>query len=277
MYYKNQTVLLASKHEKELAISKPFSDRLACSLHVHDFDTDRFGTFTGEVPRSLSAFETCYLKAKTAANTYGYNLAVASEGSFGVHPSIPFLPSAHEWMVFVDIKRNWIISEQILSQKTNYATLKFDSKTNIDTFLTQVKFPSHALVLQKSDDNSVIAKGIKDLDSLYMHIENSFKFDKNLILATDMRAMMNPTRMGVIAELADKLATKIATSCPKCESPGFGFKDARGNLPCSICGFATSFHKEEVWGCVNCDYQEYKMRADGLLSVDPTYCVICNP
>lgn len=277
MYYKDQNVLLASKHEKEQAIAAPFMTRLSCTLTVNDFDTDQFGTFTGEIARTLSPYETCLLKAKTAAEQDNYAYSVASEGSFGPHPAFPLVPSAHELMVFIDREHDWIIAEQLVSQKTNYAMITINKNTNIDAFLKRVRFPSHALIVQGSSDNRVVAKGINHFETLIHHLTIGFKNEKELLLTTDMRAMMNPTRMEVIGELADKLALRIATLCVQCACPGFGFKSTRGKLPCAFCGSSTSFYEEEVWGCIACEHQEYKMRRDGLLKADPTYCDYCNP
>ncbi|MDP3559480.1 MAG: hypothetical protein Q8R79_03910 [Legionellaceae bacterium] len=67
MNYTHKSVLLASKHNKEQVIEPVFREQLSCNLYVSDIDTDQFGTFTGEVPRSLSPHETCILKASFAA------------------------------------------------------------------------------------------------------------------------------------------------------------------------------------------------------------------
>lgn len=277
MYYKNQHVLLASKHEKEQVIAEPFMNHLSCTLQVHAFDTDQFGTFTGEVARTQSPYETCLLKAKTAAKQYNFELAVASEGSFGPHPTFPYVPSAHELMVFIDRAHDWVIAEQILSQKTNYAMITIDKTTDLADFLKRVQFPSHALIVQFPSNSRVLAKGINDLESLTHQLETGFKIEKELLLTTDMRAMMNPTRMAVIGELADKLVQRIACLCSRCERPGFGFKATTGALPCALCGSDTSLYEQEIWACIGCEHQEYKIRRDGLLKADPTYCYACNP
>ncbi len=277
MYYKNQNVLLASKHEKEQVIAPPFMTKLSCTLRVHEFDTDQFGTFTGEITRAQSPYATCVLKAKTAAKRYNYALAVASEGSFGPHSAFPLVPSAHELMVFVDRARDWIIAEQLVSQKTNYAMITINPNIDLDSFLKRVQFPSHALIVQVPSNKHVLAKGVNDLASLTHYLELGFKTEQELLLATDMRAMMNPTRMAVIGELADKLTLRIASLCVRCERPGFGFKTTKGALPCALCGTPTSFYEEEVWGCIGCEHQEYKMRRDGLRKADPAYCDYCNP
>ncbi len=277
MRYKNQSVLLASMHEKERAIAPAFWDKLSCSILVKDFNTDQFGTFTGEVPRIWTPYETCVLKAKNAAKQHGFNLSVASEGSFGAHPHIPFVPVDHEIMVFVDLENNWIIVEQIRSEETNYATKIIDKNTELSSFLEHVKFPSHALTLQTEHEKRVIAKGIQNLELLHHYCETEFKKEERLLLATDMRAMMNPTRMRVIQKLAEQLTSRILSACPACESPGFGFKETKGCLPCDFCHAPTSLYAEEVYGCVACKYQCYQPRKDGLLTADPMYCSYCNP
>jgi hypothetical protein len=277
MYYQNQTILLATKHQKEQAIAKPFYHRLSCTLMVHDFDTDQFGTFTGEVERKSNPYATCIEKARSAAAYFDYPFAIASEGSFGPHPMIPLIPGAHEMMVFIDLEHQWIISEQVLSQNTNYAMITIDAKTELETFLNQVGFPSHGLTLQYAKDKRVLAKGITNHVTLDLALREGFKHEQKLLLATDMRAMMNPTRMAMIHELADKLALRISNLCHHCQAPGFGFKKIQGQLPCQTCGGPSSYYKEEIWGCIQCEYQEYKTRSDGLIEADPRYCLVCNP
>lgn len=277
MHYKNQSVLLASKHEKEKAIAKVFFDTLSCTLDVQEFDTDQFGTFTGEIARTLSPYDTCLLKAKRAAEDYGYDLAIASEGSFGAHPAFPFIPSDHEIMVFLDRKNNWVIAEQYTTPKTNYSMMTITPQTAIEDFLEKAGFPEHALTLQTNSDKRVIAKGVRDIETLQAALRLGFQHEKELFLATDMRAMMNPLRMQAISELAKKLALRIQCSCPNCFTPGFGFKKTSGSLLCNDCTSPTSLYRQEVWGCIQCDYQETHPRKDGLETAKPQYCHYCNP
>ena len=277
MFYKHQSVLLASKHEKEKAIAEAFFQQLSCSLCVRDFDTDQFGTFTGEIPRTLKPFDACVLKAKTAAKRFGFDLALASEGSFGPHPTLPFVASDLEIMVFVDLKNDWVIAEHLMTQKTNYSSMTVDPTTELHDFLHRVGFPDHALTLQTHRDKTLIAKGIQELDALNEALRRGFRVENQLFLATDMRAMMNPTRMAVIRDLAQQLAIRVATVCPACSVPGFGFKTTQGNLPCRLCDGPTSWYQNEVWACVRCSYEEQKSRKDGVLSAEPSYCQVCNP
>ena len=277
MIYKDKSVLVASKHNKEQVLEPIFREKLGCHLCVEDIDTDQFGTFTGEIPRPLSPYETCVLKAKHAAHEKKYLLSIASEGSFGPHPSNPFIPHAHEIMVFVDLEHDWVIAEQLVTPNTNYNMMTIDQDTILDAFLASVHFPSHALTLQSGDRKNVLEKGINSHDKLRASLAIGFKKYNELWVATDMRAMMNPTRMQTLAELAEKLAVRIARSCPGCGIPGFGFISVSGYLPCSLCGDETNLYRYEDWGCVRCDYQEQRPRPDQLIVSDPTHCNYCNP
>jgi len=277
MDYKNKSVLLVSKHQKERVIHPVFQEITGCDIHVSDFDTDKFGTFTGEIARTSSAYETCILKAKTVAKVAGYRLGLASEGSFGPHPAMPFLPSDHEIMVFFDQDNNWIIAEQLLTQKTNYNMMTIHADSDFDFFLRKVQFPSHALILQTSDKQTILGKGINDYSTLEQLITAGFKRDRQLILSTDMRAMMNPTRMEILGELAKKLATRITQLCPECNAPGFGFKSTGGYLPCDLCRTNSNLYQHEIWGCISCTFSENKPRQDNKQTADPGFCNYCNP
>lgn len=277
MRYKNKRILLASKHQKEQAIYPVVHEMLGATLDVSSLDTDQFGTFTGEIPRPLTPYETCILKAKTAANETGHRFSMANEGSFGPHPSNPFVASGHEIMVFVDSDNGWIVSEQLVTEKTNYTTMLIYPETTIDNVLDAALFPSHGLTLQSGDRSVVIAKGITTHRQLEDAMASGFQDHSSLFLSTDMRAMVNPTRMASIRELATKLVKRIMTPCPDCGLPGFGFKYHSGSLPCEACGAASNMYAFENFACIECAYLEKKPRQDGLKKSDPTYCNDCNP
>ncbi len=65
-----------------------------------------------------------------------------------------------------------------------------------------------------------------------------------------MRALFNPSRMTVIAELANQLADRLATSCPTCTSPGWGKIGIEKGLPCEYCYQPTPLISHEIYGCV---------------------------
>ncbi|HAT1658553.1 TPA: hypothetical protein RG395_002770 [Legionella pneumophila] len=279
MHYQNQRVLLASKHQKEKAIQPPFEEKLGCTIHIPvDYDTDQFGTFTGEIPRKASAYETLIQKAKAAAQQFGYRYVISSEGSFGPHPQLYFCPADTELMAFVDLDNDLIIAEHELSTETNYGHIDISDQDDYEAFLDKAKFPSHGIIIRTLDsENHFIEKGIRDRDYLKTAIKKAFDFSPRIRLETDMRAMMNPLRMNTINKLAVKLVHRIQQHCPQCHTPGFGKISAEGHLTCVSCGTPTELYHRKVLNCLKCEFKTYQARDDGLEFADQRYCPYCNP
>ena len=92
--------VLATMHGKERVIAPLVQRALGVHLEVpNGFDTDRFGTFSREVPRKHSAIETARAKIIAALEQIPCaRVGLASEGSFGPHPQVPFFRStASSW------------------------------------------------------------------------------------------------------------------------------------------------------------------------------------
>jgi ribosomal protein L37E len=276
--YKNKNILIVTKHKKEKVIAPVFTEKLNCLTIVTDnFDTDKFGTFSGEIARKDQAKETCINKAKAAAEQYNIDYAISSEGSFGPDPVVPFIPCNLEIMVFLDLKNNLTISEQLHSNEANYAHLDIDSSTLYDDFLQKIKFPSHGVMLKEMHTLQVIEKGIVERNTLDLLIQNQLKIHTSLRIETDMRAMYNPTRMKNIGILAEKLASRIIKNCPQCSNPGFGSIRPYGHLNCEWCGSKTKLYQLQQNFCEHCDYFENKPRPDAKVKAPPDYCDYCNP
>ncbi|HAZ7573018.1 hypothetical protein OQJ02_01140 [Legionella sp. PATHC032] len=279
MRYQNQHVLLASKHKKEKAIQPPFEEKLGCRIHVPaDYDTDQFGTFTGEIPRKASAYDTLIQKAKAAAQQFGYRYVISSEGSFGPHPQLYFCPADTELMAFVDLENDLIIAEHELSTETNYSHIDISTQDDYEAFLNKAKFPSHGIIVRAlNSEENYIQKGICELRQLKTAIKKAFTCSTTIRLETDMRAMMNPLRMNTINKLAVKLVRRIQQHCPQCHTPGFGKISAEGHLACISCGTPTELYHKKVLNCLKCEFKTYQARDDGLEFADQRYCPYCNP
>ena len=276
--YNNIRIILATKHSKEHAIQKPFEDAFNAHLFVpNNYDTDQFGSFTGEIARTLSPLDTAIAKAKKAALEYGYDYAIASEGSFGPHPSIFFAPADSELLCFIDIPQNIIVAESVLTTDTNYAQKEISREDEYASFLENIQFGSHAVMVRGLADNAILAKGVTNCDALSAVLSEGFKRYSHLRLETDMRAMVNPTRMNVIRKLTHQLIYRINQVCEQCQAPGFGKKTVAGNLSCQDCSSLTELYQYQVLNCVKCSYQKHCPRPDGLLQADPKYCPNCNP
>lgn len=276
--YDNKTVYVATMHQKEEVIRPAFEKALGCVVQsTKGFDTDTFGTFSGELERKLPFFETCVAKAKAASKAYGFDCVISSEGSFGPHPTLAFMPADIELLVFFDAEKDIVISEQLISTETNYAHLDLLQEAAYEEFLQKVQFPSHQLILKDVDANTVIAKGVNDCDQLTALIKGHRADNKTLRLETDMRAMCNPTRLRHIEKLAQQLAARVSQECPACACPGFGRVELRGHLTCQECGLDTALYKNKVLQCVECDFEVVGERDDGLRFSQPQHCLFCNP
>jgi len=278
--YKGKKVLLASMHQKELVIKPLFEENIGCEIIVaKKFNTDQFGTFSGEISHDLSAYETLKKKAISAAKLYDFDYVISSEGSFGPHPNYPFSCADTEMLLFYDRIRDLYIADYEVSADTNYAELEISSsdfnKSDYLKWLGKVKFPSHGIVVKAG--SIVIKKGICNHYDLEQVISSELRSQVNLKLETDMRSMMNPSRMKVIDILAQKLVRRVAATCKKCNTPGFGKPDVSGYLDCKLCFQQTKVPKFKVLKCLKCDYFEQDRIDPNIEFADPTYCDYCNP
>jgi hypothetical protein len=278
MKYKNQLCALTTKHSKSKAIAEPFSIILGLQIIECNENTDQLGTFSGELERTETIFEVLRKKCELGMEASGLTLGIASEGSFGPHPSLFFLPCDHEELIFIDKEKDFYLRENVLSLETNYKFKDICYENEFLEFANAIKFPSHGIIIRPADwvDKSIIFKGIQSVGEFKkaFHICKKASSNKMVRVESDMRAHMNPTRMAVIGQLAEKLAHRLSILCPKCKLPGWGLVRLLKGLECTECDFPTEKIKEEIFGCVKCDFEESFRKA---LNTGPENCPICNP
>ena len=278
--YKGQTVLLTSMHGKEVAIADLIHSKLEMTLTcTTQIDTDQLGTFAGEVPRPGTMFETAVAKARLGMAGNNVSLGLASEGSFGPDPTFPFIALSTELMVFVDDERGLVLSETVVTHETNYASHTMMSHDDLTGFLERVGFPGHALIVRPRIGSSIIFKGLNSFEALRDGISRceGLSGGQGVVVSTDMRAHLNPTRMRVIGILARKLADRILALCPSCHAPGFGIVGHDKGLPCQGCGQPTSLIHYEICGCQACGFQRKRLRSDSRVWAREGECYYCNP
>jgi hypothetical protein len=277
--FKGRNLLIATKHEKEKVIAPILDKELGVKCFVApDLDTDKLGTFTGEVERKDDPITTARKKCFMAMELTNCDLAIASEGSFGPHPTIYFVPADDEFLLFIDRKNGLEIIARELSTETNFNGSEIETEKKLFEFAANANFPSHGLILRKSKkEYEEIVKGINNaerLSNVFYSLINNFG---TAYIETDMRAMYNPTRMKIIARAAKKLTEKINTNCPDCKMPGFGITDAKLGLPCEICDFPTRSIVSYIYSCQKCSCKKEEKYPKGKQKEDPKYCDICNP
>ncbi|WP_080057969.1 DUF6671 family protein [Spirosoma aerolatum] len=281
--YTGSCIILTTKHAKSIAIGPPFWSRLNASILEYVVDTDQLGTFSGEIDREDTALACARRKCEWALEKLGdkVDYALASEGSFGAHPFLPYLPCDEEILYFIDRKRGFHLHLSQLSEHTNYQTGQVQSWEALLAFAKACHFPSHGLIVRPTDraTKGPVFKGIQTETALEAAYEASRHYSAKgtVWVETDMRAQFNPTRMQVIGELATQLADRLSCVCPACDTPGWGKVGSEKGLPCRQCGHKTELTNYEIDGCVLCACRAIRGRSDGLTQADPGYCPVCNP
>lgn len=270
-------------HAKEIAISPWVKDILGGRLIVPaGLDTDQFGTFSGDVTRDGTMGEIAVRKAEMGMRLSGLDLGIASEGTYGSHPFLPFVPGGMELLVFIDQTRNLKVFESMVDDAPCFDHIHVSNIDELSGFLKRVGFPDQGLVVSAGrlpDPSSPIVKGITTKHRLAEAITSvqDAHGSARVLVQTDMRANYNPSRMKTLAKLAEKLCSRLATPCPNCDQPGFGRAIPASGLPCAECGSLTSLSNGHHITCDACTYSEHVERADRLQKADPRYCPECNP
>ncbi|WP_291120033.1 DUF6671 family protein [Flavobacterium sp. UBA6135] len=278
-FFEGRKLIIATKHQKEKVISPLIEEHLGLEVFVpNDYDTDKFGTFTGEISRLDNALEAVRNKCLEAMDYYGYDLGIASEGSFGPHPSMFFAHADDELIVLIDKKNNLEVVARELSIETNFNAEKVTTFSELLEFAKQANFPSHGLILKDSEnDFSKIIKDILDWEQLKLSYESLSAQSDEVWVETDMRAHRNPTRMKIIEKATQKLVAKLATLCPSCQTPGFDINKVIKGLPCKWCKYPTESTFAFQYSCQKCKHTILEKYPKGKHYESPEFCYHCNP
>ncbi|MDO8105768.1 hypothetical protein Q6348_00985 [Isoptericola sp. b441] len=274
--YRGRVAVLATKHGKEAQIA-PALAPTGLLVEVTEIDTDRFGTFTGEVPRTGSPVEVAERKARAAMAATGRDAGLASEGSFGPHPGVPVLTADLEIVVLVDDLLGVVVAEQALSVDTAATSRTVAPGEDLSELCAAVGFPDQALICRPADGSpDGIATGLTRLPDLDRAVRDAARASADGLarVETDLRAHLCPTRRRVIAEAAERLAVRLMTRCPRCSVPGFGLTRSEQGRPCGLCGLPTRGPVAMVTTCSRCEHRE-RVPVPG--PADPATCTWCNP
>jgi len=269
-------------HGKERAIAPIATRYLGLEVQVPEgLDTDAFGTFSREVERRGTPLQAA--RAKVSA---GFSLApgaqfgLASEGSFGPHPFIPFLPMAREIVVLIDRHSGLELVGQFAGVRTNFAHAVVDTVEAGRAFGARIGFPGHGLIVTASLDGApapqvALFKAIDGWDALDEAINRVTSLTGAALVETDMRAHRNPRRMLAIRRATLDLVRRSWSACPACGRPGYGVTGRLPGLPCADCGGPTLKIRAEVLTCAGCAHQQE--RTVPAATADPGSCGDCNP
>jgi hypothetical protein len=277
--YRKRQALLTSKHHKLDLIAPAFQEFVGLHLQEEALDTDQLGTFSGEIERYLPPLETAIAKARLGMRERGLSLGIASEGSIGADPMVPFITSDIEHLVLVDDEREIVISEVYRSLNIRAARIEATPGQDLSEFLERSDFPSHALIVRpREGEASQVVKGITALAQLQTAIASCANASKTgyVVIESDLRAHHSPSRRRNIEAVARALAARTSRLCPQCHAPGWGRVGYEKGVRCGVCTtLIPEALRQVLLGCVRCD----EVQKGEIVSevADPSICPRCNP
>jgi hypothetical protein len=279
--FENSTIVFATHHRKSIAAHEPFMTALNSRIEELLIDSDRLGTFSGEIERRGTMIDALRDKVALARTDTSERFVLVSEGSFGSADGFGVLARGIEMLMLHDAVTGVEVLEQYVSWDTNYATATISQLEELERFLQKMQFGTHALVVYPEGNlaAATVRKGIvtrPKAQSAFSEARTASPMGRVVVLS-DMRAHCNPTRMKAISTCCALLANRLATRCPRCGSGGFGMVTSIPGLPCQSCGAPTQRSKLEEHGCVRCGERLERRRSDGVQYADPSDCGICNP
>ena len=278
--YAGRTAILSTKHDKLPLIGPAIERAVGLRVDAVAVDTDTLGTFTGDIPRLRTPLETAVAKARLGMSITGQELGIASEGSIGPDPAVPFVIADRELVVLVDDDAGIVVWETHSSWDIVTATATVSPEENLEAFIRQARFPGHKLIVRPNNGPvHPIRKGISTLGELTIAIKDcaAVAIDGLALVETDLRAHACPSRRAVIANAAERLARRIAARCTRCGAPGWGQVDVLVGVPCANCGTDVARVRAEIDGCTACEHRETRPIISLETYGDPGECPNCNP
>jgi hypothetical protein len=275
--------VLATKHGKEAVVGSILGEEFALEVApAPGLDTDRFGTFSREIERRGSPLDAARLKIAA-----GFDLApqaqtgLASEGSFGPHPHVPFLAIGRELVLMVDRASGSEIVGHDVTADTNFSHSVVRDVEEALNFARRVGFPAHGLIVmgclgEQPAPRAFIARDLSSDEALAIATRTAIGCFGAAFVETDMRAHRNPTRMASIGRATRDLVRRFRTRCPSCGHPGFDVTERIAGLPCEWCGQPTRVVMIEVATCQACSHRLEQSASTGP-KADPAWCDLCNP
>ncbi|WP_265519773.1 DUF6671 family protein [Nitratireductor luteus] len=278
----NKRAVLATMHGKEQVIRPLLEGGLGLRVVLPDgFDTDRFGTFSREIERTGTQLDAAHAKIEAAfEHDPEAHVATASEGSFGPHPFIPFVPLGREIVVLLDRDSGLELIGHHADLSTTFAHQTVETVDAAAAFAQRIGFPGQGLiVVGVADGNPVpgryLHKEARTLGQLSAAVGEAIALCGAAHVETDMRAHRNPTRMRAIRRATIDLVRRYRSPCPQCAQPGFAVTERLAGLPCAWCGEPTIALRTEVSVCAGCGHRiERPVEA---ATADPGQCNGCNP
>ena len=278
--FRGRHITIATKHGKEKALAPLVSTLLeAIPVTYSNIDTDQFGSFSGETERTGTPIETLRAKTELAYQITGHRRFIVSEGSFGAHPSIPFITANEEWLLYTDLDLEHEVLIRSISTETNYAQQEVQSVDDLNAFLANQDFPENGLILIGKEQQTIleVIKDFQNEEALFSAFNKLKERFQQIEIQTDMRAHKNRLRMKHIESTGRKLIERMLSACPECHFPGFGITALEKGLHCRYCQSPTNDILAAYQECSNCHFNSRIMYPNDRHFADPGTCNFCNP
>ena len=273
--------ILATKHGKEVVMQPLIKDGLGIDIWVPtDFDTDQFGTFTREKNRTGNQLETARRKARAAMERYGYQVGIASEGSFGLHPQLPLLQSNLELVVLIDDVHGVEVIGQARSGKNVAKAARVWSTEEAVALADDWGFPTQGIIVRRSEKSyRHMYKDITTVPELQRVVSYLLRlpFIRSLYMETDLRAHRHTSRMETIAEATNDMIARYQVRCPACQAPGFQPVSVAVTAVCQRCNLSTDVPYMYTHRCQKCGHEAQMMNPGAVSAVTAGECLRCNP
>jgi len=278
--WRTRTCTLATMHGKEVVIAPLLHESLSINVSVPvGFNTDQFGTFTRDITRVGNQLEAARAKARATLKLTGTDLALASEGSFGTHPSIPFVSSNLEIVVLIDTKHTIEIVGYYRTSAVQARGQTIHTPAEALAVSTSWGFPGQGVILRSSENNSrnIYKEIVTEAELLTRSTKLlSSYLRSSIFIETDMRAHRCPARRESIKAATVDLIKNCQSLCPACATPGFVITKVVTGAPCRACLLPTDRPLETIYRCQKCAHSESRDNQETKM-VDPADCNNCNP
>lgn len=275
--YAGRRAWMATKHHKVPLVAPALASGVGMLVLEAQVDTDALGTFSGEVERPGSPWETAVAKAQRGLDAFGGRLGLASEGSVGPHPTATFLMVATELVLLVDRELDIAVGEYEIGWDLRTMAVEVTPGDPLDSALERGDVPRHAVIVRPAvGPPVVVGKGLREVAEIERWVREAAAASPNgrAVVETDLRAHMCPSRQPVIERAARRLAERLGALCPACSSPGWGVVSVERGAPCVECGAPTRMAVAQVWGCPRCEVREHRPT---FTRAEPAQCPMCNP
>ena len=162
--YSGVVAVLASMHGKHRVIAPIMKSGTGLIVEtVSGFDTDRFGTFTGDIGRRGSQLEAA--RSKIAAifdDMPEAQVAMSSEGSFGPHPALPFVAIGRELVLLIDRKAGLEVAGYDITVDTTFGHVVASDQKTAFAFAKRIGFPRQGVIVSDCCDGRRAAESRVD-------------------------------------------------------------------------------------------------------------------